>query len=62
MWTSQGTSAFSVKGAHGNVTEELFVLNLLLCSLVPRSMQVSIQHLHPTEGVSPRGPPPPRPK
>ena len=41
---------FFVKGAHGNVTEERFVLTLLLCSLGPCSVKVSIQHLDPTAG------------
>ena len=30
-----GTSVVSAKGAYDDVTEELFVLNLLLCSLLP---------------------------
>ena len=41
-----GTSFVTAKGADG--TEELFVLILLLCSLVPCSVQVSIQYLHRT--------------
>ena len=46
---------FFAKGAYGNVTEELFVLSLLLCSLVPCSVQVNI--CIPQLG---RAPPPPR--
>ena len=34
----------------GNATEELCVLTLLLCSLVPCGAPASIQHLHPTAG------------
>ena len=45
-----GTSVGAAKGAHGNATEELFVLTLLLCSLVRCGVQVSVQHLHPTAG------------
>ena len=47
---SRDTSVVSGKGADGNVTEELFVLNLLLCGPVPRSGQGSLQHLHPPAG------------
>ena len=34
-------------GACGHVTEERFGLTLLLCSLVPCSVRVCIQRLHP---------------
>ena len=39
------------EGAYGNVTEELFVLTLLLCNLVPCSVQGSLQQSHPTAGA-----------
>ena len=46
--SSQGTSSVTAKGADGNITEELFVLALLLCSLVLCSVQGSIQPLKVT--------------
>ena len=42
-----------VGGCTVNVTEELFVLTLLLCGLGHCSVQVSIQHSHPRAGVHP---------
>ena len=45
-----GGSSVSAKGAYDNVTEELFLLNLSLCSLVLCSVKVSIQHLQPKAG------------
>ena len=48
MHSPLGTSIVTANAAYGNVTEELLLL--LLCSLVPCSVQVSIQHLHPTAG------------
>ena len=54
MWISQGTSFVSAKGSNGNVTEELFVLNLLLCSLVPRTYRFAFNICIPQRGVSQR--------
>ena len=44
-----GHIVVTAKSAYGNVTEELFVLNLLLCGLSLCSVKVSI-YLHPTTG------------
>ena len=56
------------KDAYDNVTEELFVLTLLLLRLQPCRVKVSMQHLHPIAGgggdrisqcEAPDSPPPP---
>ena len=43
------------KGTYGNVTEELFVLTLLLCDPVPLWSGLGIGHLRPTAGGPPLG-------
>ena len=45
MQVPLGTLVVAENSADGNVTEALFVLNLLLCSRVPCRVKVSSQHL-----------------